>query len=153
MLRQLPSEHSFHSFHVDGEDQYMTGNWITIDAELSQPAASPPSGRTSHLTRSTPGHEIDALGANLLSVALIIPDEQRRMAVANALANSQAGLTREYSSYPELDEVPRLMQQNHDVVIVDLDSNPEYALDLVESICCHGAGSEEHTSELQSLRH
>ena len=63
------------------------------------------------------------------------------MAIANALAGSQAGMTREYSSYPELDEVPRLMQQNHDVVIVDLDSNPEYALDLVESICGHASAT------------
>jgi pilus assembly protein CpaE len=119
----------------------MTGNWITIDAEPSLPAATPPSGRTAHLTRSTPGHEIDALGANLLSVALISPDEQRRIAVANVLANSQAGMTREYSGYPEVDEIPRLMQQNHDVVIIDLDSNPEYALDLLETICGYASAT------------
>lgn len=116
----------------------MTGNWLTIDAELNQPAATLPSGRTGNLTRPTPSRDIDGFGADLLSVALIIPDEQRRMAVANALANSQAGMTREYSGYPELDEIPRLMQQNHDVVIIDLDGNPEYALDLVESICSQG---------------
>jgi pilus assembly protein CpaE len=33
--------------------------------------------------------------------------------------------------------VPRLLEQHNDVIIIDLDSDPEYALDLVESI---GAG-------------
>jgi pilus assembly protein CpaE len=78
---------------------------------------------------------LDALGSNALSIALIGPEERRRKAVAAALAGPLSGLTREFSSYPELDEVPRLIEQNYDVVIVDLDSNPEYALDLVESIC------------------
>jgi pilus assembly protein CpaE len=127
----------------------MTGNWTMFQSELSQPetaspsgAASPYLGRSGNIVRSNPNRgEIDTLGASLVSVALISPDTQRRMAIANALAGSQAGMTREYSSYPELDEVPRLMQQNHDVVIVDLDSNPEYALDLVESICGHASAT------------
>jgi pilus assembly protein CpaE len=108
-------------------------------SEYGQRSALPPSGRVGGMTRPNSNRELDALGGDQLSVALISPDAQRRMAVANALANSQAGMTREYSSYPELDEVPRLMQQNHEVVIVDMDSNPEYALDLVETIC--GLGS------------
>jgi pilus assembly protein CpaE len=77
----------------------------------------------------------DALGANVLTIALIGPDQQRRGAVAIALTGLQSGVTREFSSYPELDEVPRMLQDNYDVVIVDLDSNPEYALDLIETIC------------------
>ena len=64
----------------------------------------------------------DALGANVLTIALIGPDQQRRGAVAIALTGLQAGVTREFSSYPELDEVPRMLQDNYDVVIVDLDS-------------------------------
>ena len=51
----------------------------------------------------------------------------------------QAGVTREFSAYPELDEVPRMLEDNYDVIIVDLDSNPEYALDLVETICSTGS--------------
>ena len=31
--------------------------------------------------------------------------------------------------------MPRLLEAEYDVVIVELDSNPEYALDLVENIC------------------
>jgi len=80
----------------------------------------------------------DALGASVLTIALIGPDQQRRGAVAIALAGLQAGMTREFPTYPELDEVPRILEDNYDVVIVDLDSNPEYALDLVETICSTG---------------
>ena len=76
-----------------------------------------------------------ALGANVLTVALIGPEEQRRKVLARALAGPQTGMTREFSSYPGLDDVPRLLEEDYDVVIVDLDSNPEHALDLVESIC------------------
>ncbi len=52
------------------------------------------------IVMSTFTHDPDALGANVLSVALIGPQEQRRKAVASALAGSQASVTREFSSYP-----------------------------------------------------
>jgi len=83
----------------------------------------------------TSSQDSGALGANVLTVALIGPEEQRRKIVARALAGPQTGLTREFSSYPDLDDLPRLLEEDFDVVIVDLDSNPEHALDLVESIC------------------
>jgi pilus assembly protein CpaE len=76
-----------------------------------------------------------------MSVALIGPDEQRRRAVASALAGSQANATREFSSYPELDDVPQLVENGFDVIIVDLDSDPERALDLVEHICGNSAAT------------
>ncbi len=84
---------------------------------------------------STSAHGPDTLDIHVLSVALIGPEEQRRNAVASALAGSQASVTREFSSYPELDDVPQLLETDYDVIIVDLDSNPEHALDLVEHIC------------------
>jgi pilus assembly protein CpaE len=77
----------------------------------------------------------DSLGNKVLSVALIGAEERRRNAIAKALAGAQASVTGEFSAYPELDDVPRLLEANYDVVIVELDSNPEHALDLVESIC------------------
>jgi len=89
----------------------------------------------------TPTQDPDALGANVLTIALIGPDQQRRGAVAIALTGLQAGMTREFPAYPELDEVPKMLQDNYDVVIVDLDSNPEYALDLVETICSLGSAT------------
>jgi pilus assembly protein CpaE len=84
---------------------------------------------------STFTHDPDALGAKVLSVALIGPQEQRRRAVASALAGSQASITREFTSYPGFDDVPRLLDPGYDVIIVELDSDPEQALDLVEHIC------------------
>jgi Flp pilus assembly CpaE family ATPase len=74
-----------------------------------------------------------------LSVALIGPDEQRRRAAAYALAGCQGSEVREFTSYPPgLDDVPRLLEQRYDVIVIDLDSNPEYALELVESIGANG---------------
>jgi Flp pilus assembly CpaE family ATPase len=37
--------------------------------------------------------------------------------------------------------VPKLLEQHYDVIIIDLDSHPEYALELVESICAKGAAT------------
>jgi Flp pilus assembly CpaE family ATPase len=84
----------------------------------------------------------DSLGADVLSIALIGPDEDRRRAAASALAGCQGGEIREFSSYPpSLDDVPRLLENNYDVIIIDLDSHPEYALELVESICANGTAT------------
>ena len=84
----------------------------------------------------------DSLGSDMLSIALIGPDEDRRRAAATALAGCQGGEIREFSSYPpSLDDVPKLLEQHYDVIIIDLDSNPEYALELVESICAKGAAT------------
>ncbi len=42
----------------------------------------------------------------------------------------------EFQAYPDgIDDLPRMMQQHFDIVIVDLDCNPEYALEIVEGIC------------------
>jgi pilus assembly protein CpaE len=84
---------------------------------------------------TTPIQVNDSLGSKVLSVALIGPDDQRRSSVALALAGVHSGYTREIGNYPELDDLPQLLQHHHDIIIVDLDPNPEYALDLVETIC------------------
>jgi Flp pilus assembly CpaE family ATPase len=81
-------------------------------------------------------------GSDGLSIALIGPDEERRKAAASTLAECQGGVIREFSTYPpSLDDVPKLLEQHHDVIIIDLDSRPEYALELVESICANGAAT------------
>lgn len=79
--------------------------------------------------------DTDPLSAALLSVALIGPEERNRTAVADALAGSTSGLPRQLPFYPDLDQVPKLIELNFDVIIIELDSNPETALDLVESLC------------------
>ena len=88
---------------------------------------------------STSAQGQDMLDLHVMSVALIGPDEQRRKAVASALAGSQANVTREFAAYPQLDDVPQLLETGFDVIIVDLDSDAERALDLVEHICGNSA--------------
>jgi Flp pilus assembly CpaE family ATPase len=84
----------------------------------------------------------DSLGGNVLSIALIGPDEERRKAAVTALVGCHGGEIREFSTYPpSLDDVPRLLEQHYDVIIIDLDSHPEYALELVESICANGTAT------------
>jgi len=83
----------------------------------------------------------DGPGSGQLSVLLIGPDERRRRAIADALLGCPVGLIRE-SGYPaDLDDLPRMLAQQCDVVIVDLDSDPEYALDVVESIFAFGSAT------------
>lgn len=84
---------------------------------------------------STSNKTPDVLGSTVLSVALIGPGDIRRKAIASALASLQGSTTREFLFYPEMDDVPRLLEAEYDVIIVELDSNPEYALELVENIC------------------
>ncbi|MGB6691300.1 MAG: AAA family ATPase [Terracidiphilus sp.] len=80
----------------------------------------------------------DSLGAESLSIALIGPDDLRRRTAFNALTECQGCEVKEFSDYPSsLDELPKLLDQRFDVVIIDLDSIPEYALELVESICAN----------------
>ncbi len=84
----------------------------------------------------------DSLGSDMPSIALIGPDEERRGAVGTALAECRGGEVREFSSYPpSLDDMPKLLEQHYDVIIIDLDSHPEYALELVESICASGGST------------
>ena len=84
---------------------------------------------------STSAKDPDAVSGKVLSIALIGPQEFRRKPIASALAELQGSSTREFSAYPELDDVPRLLEANYDVIIVELDTNAEYALELVENIC------------------
>lgn len=76
-----------------------------------------------------------SVGASDLSIALIGPNENRHRIVANALAGSGTTMVREFPSYPnKTTDVPRLMEQNFDVFIIDLDGDQRYALELVEDL-------------------
>jgi pilus assembly protein CpaE len=77
-----------------------------------------------------------ALGAGNLSIAVISPDEKRRNAAMSALSECQTGKIQEFTSYlADLDNVQRMLGQDFDVVLVDLDSDPNSALGLVEAVC------------------
>lgn len=78
-------------------------------------------------------HDADA---DALTIVLIGPDELRRKTVAKALDISPGAQVKEIPTYPaDLDDLPRLLLPLPDVVIVDLDADPEFALDIVENIC------------------
>ena len=74
-----------------------------------------------------------------LNVALLGPDEQRRKVVASAVAKHPGLKLHEFSSFPpRLDELPQRLAQAYEVVIIDVDSDPDYAFALVESLCASG---------------
>jgi Flp pilus assembly CpaE family ATPase len=78
----------------------------------------------------------DPFGSGNLSIALIGPDAERRMAVAGALSQWPGAAVREFPAYPPaLDDVPRLIEAAFDVIIIDLDNNPEYVIELIGRIC------------------
>lgn len=81
----------------------------------------------------------ESIGTAALSIALIGPSEERRAAAVAALTGSSGNELREFPSYPPgPDEVARLLEQQYDIVVIDLDSDPEYALELVENISSSG---------------
>jgi pilus assembly protein CpaE len=81
----------------------------------------------------------DSIATRPLSIALISPNIERRSAAALALARCPGNEVFEYPVYPAgLDDLPSLLEQKFDVVIIELDTDPEYALELVENIAGDG---------------
>jgi pilus assembly protein CpaE len=77
----------------------------------------------------------DLPSSSAMSIALIDPDEPRRKEVAGALADFMGTTVQEYASFPaELNNLPQMLERHYDVILIGLDSDPEYALDLVESL-------------------
>ncbi|HSU60782.1 MAG TPA: AAA family ATPase [Bryobacteraceae bacterium] len=81
----------------------------------------------------------DSLSMSALSIMLVSPSADRRQAIGRALAGPQASVARELTKYPDIDDLGPLLEADYDVMIVDLDGDPERALDLVEGVC--GANS------------
>jgi pilus assembly protein CpaE len=70
-----------------------------------------------------------------LSIALFGPDKMRRSATARDLAGCEIDHIREFASYPsDLESLTQILKRNFDVVMIDLDCNPDAALDLVERV-------------------
>ena len=83
----------------------------------------------------------DELSTRVSSIGLIGPDLRRRDHLAAMIATQQGYAVQQLGAYPEIDDLPRLLQAAPDVLIVDLDSNPELALDLVETICTQSSAT------------
>jgi pilus assembly protein CpaE len=76
------------------------------------------------------------LGSNPLCIAVISPSVDRRNAAIAALDRFPDGWIREYIAYPpDKEAVAQMLKYDFDVVIIDLDSDTEYALELIEEIC------------------
>ncbi len=89
---------------------------------------------------STYTQESEPVSLGTLSVALIGPHDQRRKIVVNALAGLDVATIREYVAYPSKpSDIARLMDENFDVVIIDIDSDQNHALELVETIAANGS--------------
>jgi pilus assembly protein CpaE len=78
-------------------------------------------------------------GKGSLSVALIGPDEKRRKAMAEALSGRPGVAVQEYVAFPrDLEDLPKLLEEHYDVVVVDADSDPDFAVQLAESLSARG---------------
>jgi pilus assembly protein CpaE len=79
-------------------------------------------------------------GTEPLGIAVISPDDYRRSLAIRALDGFPQGRIREFISYPpDVDSVTRVLKESFDVVIIDLDTDPEYTINLVQNICSDGA--------------
>jgi pilus assembly protein CpaE len=96
----------------------------------------------------------DNPGAGNLSVALIGPDADRRRDVADALSpqpepvdrrspqptGGRGSFVREFTAYPtDPEALTKILEQDYDVIILDLDSDPELALGVVRNIAAQSA--------------
>jgi pilus assembly protein CpaE len=82
----------------------------------------------------------ESISAEPLTIAVISPDDYRRDAAIVALEHFPNARIQEFISYPtDIDEVTRVLKLSFDVVVIDLDSDPEYTLNLVQHLCADGA--------------
>jgi pilus assembly protein CpaE len=78
-------------------------------------------------------------GTGALYIAVISPDERRRSAALRALGECHTGKIEQLLTYPhDLENAPRALSRDFDVAVIDLDTNSNLALDLVETISVRG---------------
>jgi len=70
-----------------------------------------------------------------MSVALIGPNDAHRQVVARALATAQGRKIHEFIDYPStLNDLARMMETKFDVVLVDVDTDESYALQIISKL-------------------
>lgn len=69
------------------------------------------------------------------SVVLVAPDESGRRNLRRALEAQGATILREFTAYPSYAHLPELLDSDTDAFVVEMDSEPDIALDLVETVC------------------
>ena len=83
----------------------------------------------------TTTNDTSSLSMTVLSMFVISPDEERRRAIAKALSGPQATVARELECYPEMDDLVNVFEGGCDALVIDLDPDPEKALDVIENFC------------------
>ena len=74
-----------------------------------------------------------------MSVALIGPNDAHRKVVAKALATAQGRKVHEFIDYPaDLNDLSRMMETKFDVVLVDVDTDESYALQIIAKLADFG---------------
>jgi protein TonB len=72
-------------------------------------------------------------------VALIGPNDAHRQVVAKALASAQGRKVHEFIDYPaDLNDLARMMETRFDVVLVDVDTDESYALQIIAKLADMG---------------
>ena len=71
-------------------------------------------------------------------IALIGPNAAHRHVMNKALSGAEGRSVREFIDYPaSLADIPILMEENFDVVMIDVDSDESYALQIIENIAAY----------------
>ncbi len=84
---------------------------------------------------STNPQDYNIGGLGTLTVGLIGPSDQRRKGLAHALAGCDVTGVQEFAAYPDSPaEVARIHDLHLDVIIIELDSDRDAALSLVEQL-------------------
>jgi periplasmic protein TonB len=90
--------------------------------------------RNAEMSTGTQDPSSEITGSARMAVAVIGPNAAHRRVVAKALTGSEARTVREFIDYPtKLTDIQRLMEQQHfDVVMIDVDSDQSYSLQVVQ---------------------
>lgn len=92
------------------------------------------SGRT-EMSTTLQDPKDEAGRATSVVIALIGPNATHRRVMAKALTGVPGRTVREFSDYPAgLSEIPNIMEEGFDVVMIDVDSDQSFALQIVETI-------------------
>lgn len=74
-----------------------------------------------------------------MAVALIGPNDAHRKIVAKALASAEGRKVYEFIDYPaDLNDLARMMETKFDVVLVDVDTDESYALQIIAKLANFG---------------
>jgi pilus assembly protein CpaE len=101
---------------------------ISVGGRLPREAAAGGNERMSSVGTNNP----ESISMNALSVLLLGASDDGRQRLATAFAGTQAQVVKS-APLPGVDALPSLLQDEYDILVVDLDLNPELALEVVET--------------------